>query len=414
MYDGNAIATALAQQPGAVLQFKPLPPIRFEERLRHAQKMDALGQITGGIAHDFNNLLLAINFNLESLAEEVPPGPSTCSLFDGARQAIDQAHSLIGHLLTFARRQPLSPTTFDVNQAVRATQLMMRRAVPATIEIETRLGRNCGLLLADRNQFETALINLALNARDAMPEGGRLTIGSADVTFDAAYAALHPGVAAGRYVLVAVSDTGQGMTADVVERVFDPFFTTKSGTEHSGLGLSQVYGFARQSGGQARVDSEPGCGTTVQLFLPRFGDTPPIVRQTPPLARGNGETVLVVEDAPLVRTAVAKMVADLGYRPIAAESAEAALPILEDNGRIDLLFTDMVLPGGLCGEELAGLARRRRPGLAVLYTSGYTEMRLPAGFDADCRAGFVGKPYNKAELAAQLRALLDAAPAGAD
>jgi signal transduction histidine kinase len=349
------IARALAARP---VNFNkpersPDPGPRAEDRLRHAQKMDALGQITGGIAHDFNNLLLAINFNLESLAEEVPDSARTQPLFDGARQAIDQAHSLIGHLLAFARRQPLSPTSVDINQSILATKLMLRRAMGAGIEVETRLGRTAGLVLADRNQFETALLNLALNARDAMPDGGQLTIGTADITLDAAYATLHPGITPGRYVLVAVSDTGPGMSADLVERAFEPFFTTKTGAEHSGLGLSQVYGYARQSGGCARIASEPGNGTTVQLFLPRFGDVEAVERPTAAVPyHGRGETVLVVEDAPLVRNAVAKMLAGLGCKPIVAGSAEEALILLESNNRIDLLLTDMVLPGGPTARNL--------------------------------------------------------------
>ena len=201
MSDADLIALALAARPPNPGKSEARPGPRLEDRLRHAQKMDALGQITGGIAHDFNNLLLAINFNLESLAEEIPATAATGPLFEGARQAIDQAHGLIGHLLAFARRQPLSPTSVDINQSVLATQRMLRRAMPTGIEIETKLGRTVGLVLADRNQFETALLNLVLNARDAMTSGGRVTIGTADITLDAAYAALHPGVAPGRYVL---------------------------------------------------------------------------------------------------------------------------------------------------------------------------------------------------------------------
>ncbi|MFZ2006926.1 MAG: ATP-binding protein [Stellaceae bacterium] len=399
MSDADVIALALAARPPAPGKPEPRPNPRFEDRLRHAQKMDALGQITGGIAHDFNNLLLAINFNLESLAEEVPRTGATEPLFEGARVAIDQAHSLIGHLLAFARRQPLKPTSLDINESVAQTQLMLRRAIPVGIEIEARLGRNAGLVLADRNQFETALLNLALNARDAMPDGGRLTIGTTDITLDAAYAMLHPGEPAGRYVLVAVSDNGTGMRSDVAERAFEPFFTTKPGSDHSGLGLSQVYGYARQSGGYARIDSEPGGGTTVQLFLPRFGDTAPAEHRSQAPNRGHGETVLIVEDAPLVRNAVAKMVADLGYRPIVAAGAGEALALLEGGGPVDLLFADLVLPGGLGGEELAVMAQGLRPGLAVLYMSGYAEI-------APSDAAFIAKPFTKALLAEQLRAVL--------
>ncbi len=411
MSDADVIALALAARPMISGRPASRPGPRAEDRLRHAQKMAALGQITGGIAHDFNNLLLAINFNLESLAEEVSGTAATERLFDGARQAIEQAHGLIGHLLAFARRQPLSPTPLDINQSIKATEMMLRRAMPAGIEIETRLGRDAGLVLADRNQFETALLNLALNARDAMCDGGRLTIGTVDVTLDDAYAALHPDAAPGRYVLVAVSDTGHGMTPDIVERAFEPFFTTKSGAEHSGLGLSQVYGYAKQSGGHARIDSDAGHGTTVQLFLPRFGDTLPAVQRSAKPSAGRGETILVVEDAAVVRHAVAKMLAELGYRPITAAGAEEALALVESGGRIDLLLTDMMLPGGLGGEELAAAARQLRPGLGVLFMSGYAELRLTASAGEGGRCGFIAKPFSKAQLAPQLRAVMEPVPA---
>ena len=399
MSDADVIALALAARPPSFGQSEPRPSPRFEDRLRHAQKMDALGQITGGIAHDFNNLLLAINFNLESLAEEVPRTAMTEPLFEGARAAVEQAHSLIGHLLSFARRQPLRPTSVDINECVRQTQLMLRRAMPAGIEIETRLSDKAGLVLADRNQFETALLNLALNARDAMRDGGRLTIGTMDVTLDDSYAALHPGAPPGRYALVAVSDTGSGMAQAVAEQAFEPFFTTKTGAEHSGLGLAQVYGYVKQSGGHARIASEPGRGTTVQLFLPRFGDALPARPHRDGATRGRGETVLVVEDAPLVRNAVAKMLADLGYRPVMASGAEDALALIESGGPLDLLLADMVLPGGLSGEELAVAASHVRPGLPVLYMSGYAEIAPPNG-------AFIAKPFTKAQLAEQLRAVL--------
>jgi CheY-like chemotaxis protein len=240
-----------------------------------------------------------------------------------------------------------------------------------------------------------------------MPKGGTLTIATADITFDAASAALRPGMTAGRFVLVAVSDTGGGMASDVVERAFEPFFTTKNGAEHSGLGLSQVCGHAKQSGGYARIDSEPGRGTTVQLFLPRCADFLPAERRGAAPNRARGETVLLVEDPPLVRSAVAKMLADLGYRPIAAAAAAEAMALIESDGRIDLLLTDVVLPGGLDGEELAVVARRVRPGLAVLYMSGYAERLVGGPAGAEDRSGFIAKPFAKIELAAALRSVLD-------
>jgi CheY-like chemotaxis protein len=406
--DADVIARALAARPIDPDKPAPRPGPCLEDRLRHAQKMDALGQITGGIAHDFNNLLLAINFNLESLAEEVTPSAATEPLFEGARQAIEQAHDLIGHLLAFARSQPSASTAFDVNRSITETQLMLRRAMPAGIEVETLLGRDVGLVVADRNQFETAVLNLALNARDAMGTGGRLTIGTALVTLDAAYAALHPWTAPGRYVLVAVSDTGSGMQADVVERAFEPFFTTKNSAEHSGLGLSQVYGCAKQSGGYARIDSEPGRGTSVQLFLPWLGDAGPLKPTAIASNHGHGETVLLVEDTPVVRDAVAKMLADLGYRPIVTADTDEALAIVRGGGRIDLLLTDLVLPGCLGGEALAVEARRMRPGLNVLYMSGYTVQHLSDTAGEGGPSGFIAKPFSKPKLAAELRCLLDA------
>jgi len=403
--DAEVIARALAARPVGTSPPARVGP-RSEDRLRHAQKMDALGQITGGIAHDFNNLLLAINLNLESLAEEVPSTATTARLFDGTRQAIEQAHGLIGHLLAFARRQPLSPTSVDINQSILETRPMLRRAMPPDIEIETRLGRTVGLVLADRNQFETALLNLALNGRDAMPNGGRLTIGTADITLDAAYTALHPGMTPGRYVLIAISDTGAGMAPDIAERAFEPFFTTKSGVDHSGLGLSQVYGYAKQSGGYARIDSEPGQGTTVQIFLPHFGDTEPAARQTMQAAdQGRGETVLLVEDASLVRIALARMLTDLGYSPITASNGDEALVLLESEMPIDLLLTDMMLPGGLNGAELAAAARRRRADINILSMSGCASDPL-----AEAEGGgtaFIAKPFSRAQLASRLRARLE-------
>jgi signal transduction histidine kinase/CheY-like chemotaxis protein len=411
--DAELIALALSARLPNPAKIEPRPAPRPEDRLRQAQKMDALGQITGGMAHDFNNLLLAINFNLEALAEQVPASPTTEPLFERARQAIDEAQGLIGHLLAFSRRQPLSATSVDINQSVLATSNMLRRAIPsgveveARLEIEARLGRTVGLVLTDRNQLETALLNLALNARDAMPNGGRLTIGTADITLDAAYTALHPGTACGRYVLVAVSDSGPGMAPEIAERAFEPFFTTKSGAAHSGLGLSQVYGYAKQSGGHARIDSEPGRGTTVQLFLPRFADIAPAARGVAAQGGARGEIILLVEDAALVRNAVAKMLADLGYVPIAAADADEAVAVIESGRRIDLLLTDMMLPGSRDGGELATEARRLRPRLAVLCMSGETEPALPTALATAGRFAFIAKPFSKPQLAEQLRALLD-------
>jgi len=376
----------------------------LEEQLHQSQKMEALGQLTGGIAHDFNNLLLAINLNLESLAEDVAASDMTAPLFTGARDAVEQGRALIGQLLAFGRRQSLRPVSFDVNAATLDTVMMLRRMLPAAISIHAPFGRDLWPVYADRNQLATALLNLALNARDAMPEGGRLDIKTANATVDRRAAAANPEAPAGDYVMIAICDTGAGMDAAVVVRAFDPFFTTKKAGDGTGLGLSQVYGYARQSGGFVQILSDPGRGTTVKLFLPR-GRSAAAAARLPFAAgplRGRGETILAVEDTPIVRNAVIRMLGDLGYSVIAAQNGPDAVRLLEADGPIDLLFTDLILPGGIGGIELARLARRLRPGLRVLFTSGYTETTVE-GFE------LISKPYGNAQLAERVRAALGAA-----
>ena len=361
---------------------------------RGAQKMETIGQVTGGIAHEFNNLLLAINLNLEALADEVPASASTLSLFDGAHQAIDQARDLIRQLLAFSKRQPLSPANFDLNQAAVEACTLMQLVLPPNVEVRTALAHDAGLAFADRGQLEVALLNLALNAADAMPQGGQISIGSARSQ-------------RGDRALVTVTDTGFGMAPDIVERAFEPFFTTRAELGRSGLGLSQVYGFARQSGGHAEIDSGPG-GTTVRLLLPGGREAAPARPATRvPRKSANGETILLVEDTALVRHAVGRMLEDFGYRVIAASGAEEALAFIENVSRVDLLFTDVTLPGGAGGEELAAAARRLRPALRVLYTSGYTELRIDDLIAGDERSALIAKPYSKSELAREVRALLD-------
>jgi nitrogen-specific signal transduction histidine kinase len=377
---------------------------RKDDKLPQAQKMEALGQITGGIAHELNNMLLAINLNLEALTEEIPASDATQPMFDGAQQAIEQATNLILQLLAFSRRQPLAASDFDVNRAIVETNALLRLVLPANIDIETRLSPRAGPVFADRSQFEMALLNLALNAGDAMPRGGALTIETAPIGLDAAGAARRPGLAPGDYTLITVSDTGSGMASAVSARAFEPFFTTKSELGRSGLGLSHVYGYAKQSRGHVEIDSG-AAGTVVRLLLPRSGAIEPIQRQAPPPNRGSGETILMVEDTPLVRHAVARMLGDLGYRAIAAADAEEAIRIIEGDARIDLLFTDIMLPGALDGYELAVVARRLRPGIRALCTSGYSEIRAEDLVDGGYRIGLIAKPYTKAELARRLRAV---------
>jgi len=384
-----------------LFQFTPFPTIpgvsgrpALGKQFRGAQKMETIGQVTGGIAHEFNNLLLAINLNLEALADEMPASNATLPLFDGAHQAIEQARDLIRQLLAFSRRQPLNPANFDLNQAAAEACTLMRLVLPPDVEVRTVLARDAGLAFADRGQLEVALLNLALNAADAMPQGGQVTIGSARSQ-------------RGDLALVTVSDTGCGMAPDIVERAFEPFFTTKAELGRSGLGLSQVYGFAKQSGGQAEIDSGPG-GTTVRLLLPGGREVAPARSATrTPRQAARGETVLLVEDTALVRHAVGRMLEDFGYRVIAASGAEEALAFIENVSRVDLLFTDVTLPGGVGGEGLAAAARRLRPALRVLYTSGYTEIRMDDLVGGDARSALIAKPYSKSELARELRALLD-------
>ena len=374
----------------------PRSILRDEGQFGHAQKMDALGQITGGIAHELNNMLLAINLNLDALSEEVALSETTQTLLDGAQQAIEHARDVIAQLLAFARRQPLDADDFNVNHAVVEARALIRLVLPVNIEIETRLDPRVGAAHADRAQFEMALINLALNAADAMPGGGRLTI-----------ATLPVGDRGG--LEVTVSDTGAGMSPAVAQRAFEPFFTTRADLGRSGLGLSQVYGYAQQSGGRVEIDSSRG-GVTIRLQLPGGNEPTPLSR--PPAAAaqtGRGERILVVEDAPLVRHVVGRMLGDLGYQVFSAAGPEEALLFLESQSPIDLLFTDIMLPGGINGEELAVVARRLRPTIRVLYTSGYSRPQN-AGDDAS----LIAKPYTRIELANRLRTVLDnavAAPA---
>jgi nitrogen-specific signal transduction histidine kinase/ActR/RegA family two-component response regulator len=379
---------------------------RRDDKLGQAQRMDALGQITGGIAHELNNMLLAINLNLEALTEEIPATGATQPMVDGAQQAIEQATNLILQLLAFSRRRPLAASDFDVNRAIIETRTLLRLVLPANIDIETCLSPRAGLVLADRSQFEMALLNLALNAGDAMPRGGTLTIETAPIGLNADGAALRPGLAPGDYALITVRDTGSGMAPAVSARAFEPFFTTKSEMGRSGLGLSHVYGYAKQSGGHAEIDGPAG-GTIVRLLLPCSGAIEPVRRQTMPSSRGSGETILMVEDTPLVRHAVARMLSDLGYCVVAVADAQEAIKIIEGDARIDLLFTDIMLPGALDGCELAVVARQLRPGIRALCTSGYSEIRAEDLVDGGHHFGLIAKPYTKAELALRLRAVFD-------
>ncbi|MDZ7621285.1 MAG: ATP-binding protein [Candidatus Competibacteraceae bacterium] len=380
-----------------------------EAQLRQAHKMEAIGQLTGGIAHDFNNLLAIIMGNLELLHEKLTGQPR---LFEFAQQALKAAGrgaNLTRRLLAFARRQPLLAQPTDLNKLILGMLDLVRRTLGVTIQIDTALAPDLEPTLVDTDQFETALLNLVINARDAMPQGGRLTLETANVVLDEDYAATQEDLRSGPYVMLVVSDTGIGMAPAILERVIEPFFTTKAPGKGSGLGLSMVYGLVKQSGGHLTIYSELGQGTSVRLYLPRIQAKVNPVAETLPAAAvplGQGETILVVEDETDVRLFAVKALHALGYETLQAGDAETALGLLDAAPRIVLLFTDIVLPGSMDGVRLAAEARRRRPGLPVLFTSGYTEHALVGNGQLSEEVDLLTKPYRKADLGNKLRALL--------
>jgi PAS domain S-box-containing protein len=382
---------------------------KLEAQLHHAQKMEAIGNLTGGMAHDFNNMLGVIIGNIDLLRDIRPDDPEADEL---AREALDAAFrgaELTRRLLAFARQQPLRPQRVDVNELVSGITRLLSRTLGEDIEISLDLSPELWPVVVDPAQLEASLTNLATNARDAMPDGGRLIVVTANRCLDGDYAAQHPEVVPGGYVMIEVTDTGTGMTADVINRIFEPFFTTKGRDKGTGLGLSMVFGFIKQSGGHITVYSEPGIGTTFRLFLPRMTADRASVEQSSvvPLVQGRGETVLVVEDNAALRRVVARQLGELGYRVLAAENAAAGLRLLEQQS-IDLLLTDVVMPGGINGRELARRARQRWPQIKVIFTSGFSEARLSgdAGPLSSCTP-LLGKPYRKEELASAAREALD-------
>jgi PAS domain S-box-containing protein len=381
-----------------------------EEQLRRAQRMEAIGQLTGGMAHDFNNLLSIIIGNLDLLQEEVGNQPKAKRLIDAALRASLRGGDLTKHLLAFARRQSLKASTFTVNGLVKGMADMLQRTLGEQIDIRMALDDGIWPVLADATQVESACLNLAINARDAMPSGGQLTIETKNVHLDDVYANANAGVTAGEYVMLAVSDTGTGISSDVLERVFEPFFTTKEMGKGTGLGLSMVYGFARQSGGHVKIYSEVGHGTVVRLYLPRSNtgvtvNTP--VKAVEPDNIAVTGTILVVEDNAEVRTVVVTQLRGLGYSVIEAEDAASAINFLKAGQPIDLMFTDVVMPGGVTGLDLGRQANEIRSGLPVLYTSGFAEasLRNNAQFTA-ARDNLLTKPYRLSELAKKVREMI--------
>jgi PAS domain S-box-containing protein len=381
-----------------------------EERLRQAQKMEAVGQLTGGVAHDFNNLLMVISSNIEVLIRRLPPrdGEDLRRLANAALRGSERAALLTQRLLAFSRRQPLRPEAVSVNALIGGMSELLRRTLGESIRIETVLAAGLWLTFIDANQLENALLNLAINARDAMPDGGSLTVEAANVFLDEAYAA-DADVAPGQYVGVFVSDTGTGMNAETVAKAFDPFFTTKEVGQGTGLGLSQVYGFVKQSGGHAKIYSELGSGTTVKLYLPRCisgteADAEPTIAVAPP---SRGEAILAVEDDADVRNATANMLREMGFTVIEASDGASGLRLLDAHPEIMLLFTDVGLPGGMNGRQLADAAQRRRPGLRVLFTSGYARNAIIHHGRLDAGVELIVKPFTYAALASRVRSVLD-------
>ncbi|WP_443747197.1 ATP-binding protein [Asticcacaulis solisilvae] len=382
---------------------------QVEEALRQAQKMEAVGQLTGGVAHDFNNLLTVIIGGLDTIKRARPEDTARISrATDMALQGAQRAASLTGRLLAFSRRQPLAPKPLDLNLLVRDMTELLHRTLGETIELEGILAPRLWTVEADQNQLESAVINLAVNARDAMPDGGKLTIETANTALDEAYAAVDSEVIPGQYVVIAVSDTGHGMDKDTVKRVFEPFFTTKEVGRGTGLGLSQVYGFVKQSGGHVTIYSESGQGTTVKMYFPRYrGGTEDVAEETHAVPAGSaGEVVLLVEDNEEVRAYSAMILNELGYEVLEAADADAALAIVRSAARIDLLFTDVVLPGK-SGRVLADMAAEVRPGLKVLFTTGYSRNAIVHHGRLDPGVQLITKPFTFEQLATRIRDILD-------
>ena len=378
----------------------------LEDRLRQSQKMEALGQLTGGLAHDFNNMLAIIIGNLSLLKRRLERGEHAVERYaEQALKGADRAATLTHRLLAFARKQPLAPEAIACNRLIAAMSDLLRRSLGESIRIETVAAPDLWTTQADANQLENAILNLAVNARDAMPKGGRLIIETDNVHLDEAYAAQNPGVPAGQYVLVAMTDSGSGMPPDVAAKAFDPFFTTKPVGQGTGLGLSQVYGFVRQSGGHVAIYSEPERGTTVRLYLPRhFGDAAEMERVTPTmLPEGSArEVILVVEDEDGVRDLAVEALRDLRYTVIHAEGAKDALQMLDTHPEIALLFTDVVMPE-VNGRELAEAVHQRRPDLPVLFTTGYTRNAIVHNGLVDADVQLLAKPYTLEQLALKVR-----------
>ncbi|WP_209426414.1 hybrid sensor histidine kinase/response regulator, partial [Pararhodobacter sp. SW119] len=382
----------------------------LEKKLRHAQKLEAVGQLTGGIAHDFNNLLTIIVGSAEALADTHADDPKARRLAEVTMQAAERGANLTSQLLSFARRQALAPTHLAPGKVLTGLEGLISRTINEDIEIEIRAAAGVWPIEVDPGQLENAILNLVINARDAMPDGGRLTIGASNVTLMADDLPSVEGIKEGRYVMISVTDNGCGMPSDVTERAFEPFFTTKETGKGSGLGLSMVYGFVQQSNGHARIYSEPGEGTSVKLYFPAVDMREDQESATVNNAGliGGTERILVVEDDDMVRRHVVAQLGSLGYNIKEAASGAAALKIMDGGSTFDLLFTDVVMPGGMNGRQFVDAALLRQPELNVLFTSGYTEDAIVHQGRLDPGVHLLSKPYRRTDLALKVRHVLEA------
>ncbi len=381
--------------------------LAMAEGLRRAQHLEAMGQLTGGVAHDFNNLLTVIMGNAELLEEQLATQPELRSLAVMISEAADRGAELARRLLAFARRQALEPQLIDIADLVTSMESLLRRTLEEDIDIQLMHGSQA-LAVVDPVELESVLLNLCVNARDAMPGGGRLTIETGLRYLDEEYVAGHADVAPGLYVMMAVSDTGCGIAPEVLRRVFEPCFTTKGPGTGTGLGLSMAYGFVKQSRGHINIDSEPGDGTTVTIYLPQKSGIPEVAQEPNATLQGGTESVLLVEDDELVRDYTARLLRNLGYAVTLAGDGRNGLEKLRGREHFDLLLTDVIMPGGLNGPQLAEAARQARPGLRVLYMSGYTENAAIRHRHLDASSPLLNKPFQRIELARKVRAALDA------
>ena len=378
-------------------------------QLRQAQKMEVLGQLTGGVAHDLNNILTVITGTVEILAEAVADRPQLAAIAKLMNDAAARGADLTQRLLAFARKQPLQPREVDVNSLVMNAAELLRQTLGEPVEVRTALAGDVARALIDPGQLTNAILGLAANARDAMPDGGRLTIETRNVEIDESHGDTSGAITAGPYVMLAVTNSGRGIPAGIVERVFEPFFTTKGVDKGTGLGLSMVYGFVKQSNGHIKIDSEEGHGTTVRIYLPQASGAAAsagLPRSTDP--EGGRKAILVVEDDNLVRTFVVGQIKSLGYHTLTAVDAAEALAVIDSPDGIDLLFTDMIMPGSMNGRQLADAALQRRPSLKVLFTSGYSNEVIIHHGHLDAGVLLLSKPYRKSDLARMIRAALAA------